>query len=96
MVSEKKEEPRSKVHTLMLRIEAETEGSKRHKSLMAELNTHQRKMKKVKDSMPPLVYDIFTKQWGEFIKTCSQRGEHIEDLNKYFEQYLSTFMKYPH
>tara|TARA_B100000446_G_C10239925_1_gene229121 strand:- start:122 stop:343 length:222 start_codon:yes stop_codon:yes gene_type:complete len=64
MVSVKKEEPRSKVHTLMLRIEAETEGSKRHKSLMAELNTHQRKMKKVKDSMPPLVYDIFTKQWG--------------------------------
>ena len=96
MVSVKKVEPRSKVHTLMLRIEAETEGSKRHKSLMAELNTHQRKMKKVKDSMPPLVYDIFTKQWGEFIKTCSQRGEHIEDLNKYFEQYLSTFMKYPH
>jgi hypothetical protein len=96
MVSVKKEEPRSKVHTLMLRIEAETEGSKRHKSLMAELNTHQSKMKKVKDSMPPLVYDIFTKQWGEFIKTCSQRGEHIEDLNKYFEQYLSTFMKYPH
>ena len=96
MVSVKKEEPRSKVHTLMLRIEAETEGSKRHKSLMAELNTHQSKMKKVRDSMPPLVYDIFTKQWGEFIKTCSQRGEHIEDLNKYFEQYLSTFMKYPH
>ena len=96
MVSVKKEEPRSKVHTLMIRIEAETEGSKRLKSLMAELNTHQRKMKKVKDSMPPLVYDIFTKQWGEFIKTCSQRGEHIEDLNKYFEQYLSTFMKYPH
>ena len=96
MVSVKKEEPRSKVHTLMLRIEAETEGSKRHKSLMAELNTHQREMKKVKDSMPPLVYDIFTKQWGEFIKPCSQRGEHIEDLNKYFEQYLSTFMKYPH
>ena len=85
MVSVKKEEPRSKVHTLMLRIEAETEGSKRHKSLMAELNTHQRKMKKVKDSMPPLVYDIFTKQWGEFIKTCSQRGEHLEDLNKYFD-----------
>ncbi len=53
MVSVKKVEPRSKVHTLMLRIEAETEGSKRHKSLMAELNTHQRKMKKVKDSMPP-------------------------------------------
>ena len=96
MVSVKKEEPRSKVHTLMLRIEAETEGSKRHKSLMAELNTHQSKMKKVKDSMPPLVYDIFTKQWGEFIKLCSQRGEHKEDLNKYFDQYLSTFMKYPH
>jgi hypothetical protein len=53
-------------------------------------------MKKVNDSMPPLVYDIFTKQWGDFIKTCSQRGEHIEDLDKYFDQYLSTFMKYPH
>ena len=96
MVSVKKEEPRSKVHTLMLRIESEKEGSKEHTSLVSELNTHRRKMKKVKDSMPPLVYDIFTKQWGEFIKTCSQRGEHIEVLNKYFDQYLSTFMKYPH
>ena len=96
MVSVKKEEPRSKVHTLMLRIEAETEGSKRHKSLMEELNTHQRKMKEVKNSMPPLVYDIFTKQWGNFIETCTQRGEHIEDLDKYFDQYLQTFMKYPH
>ncbi len=96
MVSVKKEEPRSKVHTLMLRIEAEKEGSKEHTSLVSELNTHQRKMKEVKNSMPPLVYDIFTKQRVEFITTCSQRGEHIEDLNKYFEQYLSTFMKYPH
>ena len=96
MVRVKKEEQRSKVHTLMLRIEAEKEGSKEHTSLVAELNTHQRKMKKVKDSMPPLVYEIFTKQWGDFIETCSQRGEHIEDLDKYFDQYLSIFMKYPH
>ena len=96
MVSVKKEEQKSKVHTLMLRIEAEEEGSKEHTSLVAELNTHQRKMKEVKNSMPPLVYDIFTKQWGDFIETCSQRGEHIEDLDKYFDQYLSIFMKYPH
>ena len=91
-----KKEHRSEVHTLMLRIEAEKEGSKEHTSLVAELNTHQRKMKEVKNSMPPLVYDIFTKQWGNFIETCTQRGEHIEDLDKYFDQYLSTFMKYPH
>ena len=91
-----KKEHRSEEHTLMLRIEAEKEGSKEHTSLVAELNTHQRKMKEVKNSMPPLVYDIFTKQWGDFIETCTQRGEHIEDLDKYFDQYLSTFMKYPH
>ena len=53
-------------------------------------------MEEVKNSMPPLVYDIFTKQWRDFIETCSQRGEHIEDLDKYFDQYLSIFMKYPH
>ena len=91
-----KKEHRSEEHTLMLRIEAEKEGSKEHTSLVAELNTHQRKMKEVKNSMPPLVYDIFTKQWGDFIETCTQRGEHIEDLDKYFDQYLSIFMKYPH
>ena len=91
-----KKERRSEVHTLMLRIEAEKEVSKEHTSLVAELNTHQRKMKEVKNSMPPLVYDIFTKQWGDFIETCTQRGEHIEDLDKYFDQYLQTFMKYPH
>jgi len=54
-----KKEHRSEEHTLMLRIEAEKEGSKEHTSLVAELNTHQRKMKEVKNSMPPLVYDIF-------------------------------------
>ena len=96
MVSVKKEERKSKVNTLMIKIDAENEGSKKHTSLVAELNTHRRKMEEVKNSMPPLVYDIFTKQWGDFIETCSQRGEHIEDLDKYFDQYLQTFMKYPH
>jgi hypothetical protein len=96
MVSVKKEERKSKVNTLMIKIDAENEGSKEHTSLVAELNTHRRKMEEVKNSMPPLVYDIFTKQWGDFIETCSQRGEHIEDLDKYFDQYLSIFMKYPH
>ena len=95
-MSVKKEERKSKVNTLMIKIDAENEGSKEHTSLVAELNTHRRKMEEVKNSMPPLVYDIFTKQWGDFIETCSQRGEHIEDLDKYFDQYLSIFMKYPH
>ena len=96
MASVKKEERKSKVNTLMIKIDAENEGSKEHTSLVAELKTHRRKMEEVKNSMPPLVYDIFTKQWGDFIETCSQRGEHIEDLDKYFDQYLSIFMKYPH
>jgi hypothetical protein len=96
MVSVKKEERKSKVNTLMIKIDAENEGSKEHTSLVAELNTHRRKMEEVKNSMPPLVYDIFTKQWGDFVETCSQRGEHIEDLDKYFDQYLSILMKYPH
>jgi hypothetical protein len=53
-------------------------------------------MNEVKNSLPPEVYDILTKQWGDFVETCSQSGEHIEDLDKYFDEYLSTFMKYPH
>ena len=57
---------------------------------------HERKMQEVKKSLPPEVYVIFTKQWGNFIDTCTKNGEHIEDLDKYFDEYLSTFMKYPH
>ena len=57
---------------------------------------HERKMNEVKSSLPPAVYKLFTKQWRDFTETCSQSGEHIEDLDKYFDEYLSTFMKYPH
>ena len=46
--------------------------------------------------LPPEVYYILTKQCGDFIETFSQSGEHIEDLDKYFDQYLEIFMKYPH
>ena len=95
-MSVKKEERRTKVHNLMLSLESKKEGTKEHTNLLVELKTHRRKMSEVKNSLPPEVYDILTKQWGEFIETCSQSGEHIEDLDKYFDQYLSTFMKYPH
>ena len=80
MVSVKKEERKSKVNTLMIKIDAENEGSKEHTSLVAESKYASKENGGlVKNSMPPLVYDIFTKQWGDFIETCSQRGEHIED-----------------
>ena len=96
MVSVKKEERRTKVHNLMLSLESKKEGTKEHTDLLRELHVHRQKMKEVKNSLPPEVYDILTKQWGDFIETCSQSGEHIEDLDKYFDQYLATFMKYPH
>ena len=96
MVSVKIEERRTKVHNLMLSLESKKEGTREHTNLLAELKTHRRKMNEVKNSLPPEVYDILTKQWGDFIETCSQSGEHIEDLDKYFDEYLSTFMKYPH
>ena len=57
---------------------------------------HEKKMLEVKNSLPPAVYKIFSKQWGNFIDTCSQSGEHIEDLDMYFDEYLSTFMKCTH
>ena len=96
MVSVKKEEQKSKVHNLMLSLEAAEVGSKAHASLMTELKRHRTIMKQVKNSLPPEVYDVFTKQWKDFVDTCSQAGEHIEDLDKYFDQYLAIFMKYPH
>ncbi len=96
MVSVKKEEQKSKVHNLMLSFEAAEVGSKAHATLMTELKRHKTKMKQVKNSLPPEVYDVFTKQWNNFVDTCSQAGEHIEDLDKYFDQYFETFMKYPH
>ena len=96
MVSVKNEERRTKVHNLMLSLESKKEGTKEHTNVLEELNTHRRKMNEVKNSLPPEVYDILTKQWGDFIETCSQSGEHIEDLDKYFDEYLSNFMKYPH
>ena len=53
-------------------------------------------MQEVKNSILPEVYEVFTMQWGDFVSTYSQTDEHIEDFDKYFDQYLSTFMKYPH
>ena len=57
---------------------------------------HEKKMQEVKKSLPPEVYKLFKNEWSNFIDTCSKSGEHIEDLDKYFDEYLSTFMKYPH
>ena len=53
-------------------------------------------MQEVKNSILPEVYEVFTMQWGDFAGTYSQTDEHIEDFDKYFDQYLSTSMKYPH
>ena len=53
-------------------------------------------MQEVKNSILPEVYEVFTMQWGDFVGTYSQTDEHIEDFDKYFDQYLSTFLKYPH
>ena len=96
VVSVIKEELRSRIHILMLRMEAEKEEYKVHTSLVEILKMLRRKIQVVKDSLLPEVYEVFTKQWGYFIGTYSQTGEHIEDLDKYFDQYLSIFMKYPH
>jgi hypothetical protein len=55
---------------------------------------YERKMDEVKTSLPKEVYELFTKQWVDFIDGRSKSGEHIEDLDKYFDQYLSIFLKY--
>jgi hypothetical protein len=74
VVSVIKEELRSRIHTLMLRIEAEKDGSKAHTNLVEKLKTLQRKMQEIKNSLLPEVYEVFTKQWGYFIGTYSQTG----------------------
>ena len=76
-------------------MEAE-ERSKAHTSLVEKLKTLRRKLQEGKNSLLPEVYEVFTMQWGDLIGTYSQTDEHIEDFDKYFDQYLSTFMKYPH
>ena len=91
-----KEELRSRIHTLMLRMEAEKDRSKAHTSLVEKLKSLRRKLWEVKNSLLPKVYEVFTMQLGDLIGTYSKTGEHIEDFDKYFDQYLSTFMKYPH
>jgi hemerythrin-like domain-containing protein len=80
----------------MISLESKKEGTKEHTDLLRELYVHRKKMKEVKNPLPPEVYYILTKQCGDFIETFSQSGEHIEDLDKYFDQYLAIFMKYPH
>ena len=72
MVSLIKEELRSIIHTLILRMEAEKEGSKAHISLVEKLKTLQRKMQEVKNSLLPEVYEVFKIQWGDFIGTYSE------------------------
>ena len=41
------------------------------------------------------VWNIY-KAVVNFIETRSQSAEHIEDMDKNFDEYLSTFIKYPH
>ena len=46
-----KEELISRIHTLMLRMEAEKEGAKAHTSLMEKLKTYRSKFQEVNDSL---------------------------------------------
>ena len=80
----------------MISLGSKKERTKEHTNLLVELKTHRRKMNEVKNSLQSEVSDILTKQWEKFIETCSQSGEYLENLDKYFDEYLSTFIKYPH
>ena len=49
-------------------------------------------MKEIKNSLPPEVYETFTRCWCDFIDGTSQN---VDDENDY-EKHLDVFMEFPH
>ena len=54
----------------------------------------------IKERIPEDVYKVFTKEWDNFICTCSENTSWmIEDETgdgEEFDEYLNVFMEFPH
>ena len=65
-----------------------------------EFRNHEEKIKHIQENIPEDVYLVFTKEWDNFIYSCSENAsEFIDDETvdgEDFEKYFEIFMTYPH
>ena len=59
---------------------------------MTEEEIAENQIAEIKNSLPPEMFESFSKSWGDFIDRTSQK---VEDENDY-EKYLDVFMENPH
>ena len=59
---------------------------------MTEEEISENQISEIKNSLPPEMFESFSKSWGDFIDGTSHN---IDDDNDY-EKYLDVFMEYPH
>jgi len=54
----------------------------------------------IKSQIPEHIYNVFTKEWNNFVDSCSQNTSGmIEDETgdgEEFDKYFKIFMTYPH
>jgi hypothetical protein len=65
-----------------------------------ELMTSEEKIDFVKSNIPESVYNVFNKEWDEFVYSCSENMYGLIDDEtgdgEDFDKYLGIFMTYPH
>ena len=62
---------------------------------------NEEKVRKIEESVPEDVLNVFRMEWDNFIDSCSQNSSEYleideEGLLKDFDKYFEIFMTYPH
>ena len=53
------------------------------------------KIQSIAEAIPADLYEVLTREWGQFVKTCVKKGQGKRKLEE-FDYFFELFMKFPH
>ena len=53
------------------------------------------KIQSISEAIPADLYEVLTREWGQFVKTCVKKGQGKRKLEE-FDYFFELFMKFPH
>ena len=52
------------------------------------------KIQSIAEAIPADLYEVLTREWGQFVKTCVKKGQGKRKLEE-FDYFFELFMKFP-
>lgn len=53
------------------------------------------KIQSIAEAIPADLYEVLTREWSQFVKTCVKKGQGKRKLEE-FDYFFELFMKFPH